>query len=860
MEEEDMCSPNPPSSQPISQSSQPISPFSGPFRPQKLNHHDEILLNFDKLSIQEKYVSLQQMETILGHMKEKSLQQLPLSEVLVMLGVQQGGNTPSKQNLQSPSRPFQETAHTTPPKSASSISSSVPSSWSTPSFQPSPVQFNFKTPQKIFVFETNKSPKVESKEASLPPEAETVPPTFNPQGNGVSKSLFVDLTNEDSGEESKDSSTESKSSFVPSAPPTFSLGIPPSNKASKGSKKGSKKSESVPSKLKGNSLFSSTSQSHKHQPPPQPFVFGSGSVFPEQNTNQTSETQAQSGAQSNMTPDDDNMEIGQSDDTPTQSGSTDPKIWNFSPNSQPFGSNIPKETSGIDSSQVPKKKSTSAIKRRLRSQKKVPKEDLSKLDHIFSNISLQNPAQTESAPNEQAKPFIFFPPPPPNANGSTPFNENTMNSESKPEKDTSADARKIHMAEIFKREGKDMYSLQRYDLAYHAFTKCLQIAPQHWQDRSNILSNRAAALIMMERLVEAISDCNEASSIDPQFVKVYTRKGRALLKLGQLTDASDAFCFVLSWQPPEPETNHEEGDRYGKDLARQAMKQVVLAKTLRDRLLNESCGSNKQLLQTADELLSLCPYMRLAQTFKAQALCQLKRWAEAKSFMELCVCSIHHTMQALHAHSAADFSILDIQCLNWTEAGYSVLQVDVDTVVAAILTMGADMAKWYLMCLKNQDICRTSCSAESMLKYHEILLHCRQLTATDLDGKWDWIMDAEKQIRVMISLKNEADEKFRNSLFMEAIQSYTEVLEIDEHAHLWNAIMFGNRAASSMRLGMFHEAVSDCHQSLARDEYYSRAYLRRARAHRVCLEIYLMLITFRPLEIILGASETIENI
>lgn len=217
--------------------------------------------------------------------------------------------------------------------------------------------------------------------------------------------------------------------------------------------------------------------------------------------------------------------------------------------------------------------------------------------------------------------------------------------------------------------------------------------------------------------------------------------------------------------------------------------------------------------------------------------------------MELCVCSIHQTMQSLHAHPAADLNSLDSQSLNWCEAAYSTLQVDVDAVVAAILTMGSEMAKWYVMSLKNQDICRTSCSADSMLRYHDIISQCVLITASvsTSAGDWSWVVEAEKQIRMMIALKNEADEKFRNNLFMEAIHCYSEVLVIDENAHLWNAIMFGNRAASSMRLGLFNEAVSDCHQSLARDEYYSRAYLRRARAHRVYISILWNLFSSLPL-------------
>lgn len=45
--------------------------------------------------------------------------------------------------------------------------------------------------------------------------------------------------------------------------------------------------------------------------------------------------------------------------------------------------------------------------------------------------------------------------------------------------------------------------------------------------------------------------------------------------------------------------------------------------------------------------------------------------------------------------------------------------------------------------------------------------------------------------------------------------------------------MYGNRAAALMRLEMYSEAVSDCHQAIVRDPEYLRAYLRRARAYKV---------------------------
>ena len=340
--------------------------------------------------------------------------------------------------------------------------------------------------------------------------------------------------------------------------------------------------------------------------------------------------------------------------------------------------------------------------------------------------------------------------------------------------------------------------------------------------------------------MEAIDDCEEAARIDPSFIKVHTRRGRALLKLGRLDDATDAFMHVLGWQPEySAAVPADPADDNGKGVARQAMKQVVLAKTLRDRLISSPASNAKQTLQTADELLQLCPFMRQAQSFRARAMCQLHQWTEAKSYMEFCVCSVHKSMQKLDAHAAADLEILKIESLGWREVAQGMVRVDLDAVRAAILAMGPAMARSYIISLKNQDKCRSSCSADVMSRLSEVvaslsdIFRQEPLTGALLDDTWDWVILEHTKIRLIISAKNDADEKFRKGNYEEAINRYTDVLQVDPDAHVWNAIMFGNRAAASMRLGLFSEAVSDCHQSLVRDPEYVRAYLRRARANRV---------------------------
>lgn len=57
--------------------------------------------------------------------------------------------------------------------------------------------------------------------------------------------------------------------------------------------------------------------------------------------------------------------------------------------------------------------------------------------------------------------------------------------------------------------------------------------------------------------------------------------------------------------------------------------------------------------------------------------------------------------------------------------------------------------------------------------------------------------------------------------------------QVDPSARKWNAILYSNRAAAHMALGMHADAAQDCNQAIAKDPDFSKAYLRRARAYRV---------------------------
>jgi hypothetical protein len=62
--------------------------------------------------------------------------------------------------------------------------------------------------------------------------------------------------------------------------------------------------------------------------------------------------------------------------------------------------------------------------------------------------------------------------------------------------------------------------------------------------------------------------------------------------------------------------------------------------------------------------------------------------------------------------------------------------------------------------------------------------------------------------------------------------------QVDPLAVKWCAILYNNRAAAHLGTGQLKEAVSDCHQAIARDPLYARAFLRRARALAVSEACY----------------------
>ena len=76
-------------------------------------------------------------------------------------------------------------------------------------------------------------------------------------------------------------------------------------------------------------------------------------------------------------------------------------------------------------------------------------------------------------------------------------------------------------AEAIKTTGNNKMKDRDYAGAIECYTKAIEIDP------SNALyyANRAAALTSTQKWEEAIADCDRSASLDPKYVKAFTRKG-----------------------------------------------------------------------------------------------------------------------------------------------------------------------------------------------------------------------------------------------------------------------------------------------------------------------------------------------
>ena len=373
---------------------------------------------------------------------------------------------------------------------------------------------------------------------------------------------------------------------------------------------------------------------------------------------------------------------------------------------------------------------------------------------------------------------------------------------------------------------------------------------------------------MVDRYVEAADDCEKALKIDPSLVRLHSRRGRALCKLGHLEPSTEAYNRVIAYvnssttdsvksfangkttlsQAANNATATNAENNINREDAKTGLKQVAVARDLlvyvnkldsKDDLWRKSNYTSKppasELSKKLDELLLICPQMRRAHALKAKYMVRMGDFEEAKSYVEGVVLTTDQSILRLHAHVSATYPVPLTKELAWRcnpDAVGSKVTIDSKILVNFFMLLGntTSLSEWYLNALKNMKICRSY--ATDVINVLARVLDTLFTSSNMTNSKVDWIVREHDKSSLFITLKTQADKLFRAGNYSEAIRLYTDLLKVDKDAVKWNAVIHGNRAAAQMGLKCYSEAATDCNKAIELDAFYSRAYLRRARAHK----------------------------
>ncbi|PAA94408.1 hypothetical protein BOX15_Mlig007117g1 [Macrostomum lignano] len=105
--------------------------------------------------------------------------------------------------------------------------------------------------------------------------------------------------------------------------------------------------------------------------------------------------------------------------------------------------------------------------------------------------------------------------------------------------------RRKQLAESKKAAGNEAFKAGKFEEAVELYTKATQLNPES----AVYFSNRAMALLKLERFAAAEADCCSALELDAKIVKAYYRRGQARQKLGKLPDALRDLEEALALEP-----------------------------------------------------------------------------------------------------------------------------------------------------------------------------------------------------------------------------------------------------------------------------------------------------------------------
>ncbi|KAF0691800.1 Aste57867_17071 [Aphanomyces stellatus] len=351
-----------------------------------------------------------------------------------------------------------------------------------------------------------------------------------------------------------------------------------------------------------------------------------------------------------------------------------------------------------------------------------------------------------------------------------------------------------------KKAGGKAYSDGDFIRAAELYSKALEIldvalgqdlAPQLQVEKAKLLSNRAAALMTLHKIKEALEDGKEAVRNDATYLRAYLRVAKCHLLLGQWEDARNVYREVerqLSLNSAHPQYKSYKA----------------------------------QLKEGFDDVNNLQAYLHRAKSYSdTKDLFSALEMTERA--MDIAYASRELRVQTMTLLFALRYLFIDSTHNLTSGSNYDKARKYCETLVqkeghsSGVLGLGIDMALLYARSLRYLEQLD---DADRMLKQLE---RAAPTSTAILKVKHLW--------ESMTEVRSVANNAFKAGNYEAAIKLYTKALQLDADDNVYNAMMHGNRAAAYMSTKQFRDALDDCDTSLKQNPKYFKALLRRARCY-----------------------------
>ncbi|WCJ36855.1 Heat shock protein DnaJ with tetratricopeptide repeat [Euphorbia peplus] len=319
-------------------------------------------------------------------------------------------------------------------------------------------------------------------------------------------------------------------------------------------------------------------------------------------------------------------------------------------------------------------------------------------------------------------------------------------------------------------------------------------------------SNRAATLMSLGRMRDALVDCEMAAEIDPSFLRVQVRAANCYLALGEVEDASRFFkkCLQIG--------NDVCVDRkIAVEASEGLQKALKVSECLLhyDELLHTKTFKDAEsVLELVSEALIISPCADKLIEMKAMALFLLQKYEEV---IQLC-------------EQTFDSAIKNSLPVN---ADYESADMD-----STEVTANCSFCLWRCcLTLKSYFYLGRLEEAIASLEKKRKLISRSFLSRND-NKMMDSLASLASGIQELLRHKAAGNEAFQAGKHSEAIEHYTAAL-LNVESRPFAAICFCNRAAAYKALNQVTDAIADCSLAIALDASYLKAISRRSTLYEM---------------------------